>query len=94
MAEKFTHKPGGFSLFKNDQDGNDKRPNYTGDGTDLDGNPIRVSAWIKEGAKGKFMSCKFEYPKDAPKKSGANSATDDVPFINVGRNVSGHCYWG
>jgi len=62
----YEHKPGSFSLFKNDKEGNEKRPDYTGDGMSLDGTPIKVSAWLKDGAKGKFMSCKFE-EKTAPK---------------------------
>lgn len=56
----YEQKPGQFALFKNDKQGNDKRPDYRGDGLDLDGNKIRVSAWIKQGSKGKFMSCNFQ----------------------------------
>lgn len=47
-------------MFKNDKEGNDKRPDYKGDGMDLNGNLVRVSAWLRDGSKGKFMSCKFE----------------------------------
>ena len=36
----FEPKPGQFSLFKNDKGDNDARPDYTGDGADLDGNQI------------------------------------------------------
>lgn len=53
-------KPGQFSLFKNDKEGNEARPDYRGDGMDLAGNAIKVSAWLKKGQKGTFMSCKFE----------------------------------
>ena len=55
----FEHKPGTFSLFKNKSD-NEKAPQYTGHGKDLDGNDIEVAAWLKDGAKGKFMSCSFK----------------------------------
>lgn len=78
-------KPGSFSLFKNDKEGNDKRPDYRGDGLDLDGNPIKVSAWLKEGAKGKFLSCKIEAKEErqAPAKQAPKPSADfdaDVPF--------------
>lgn len=82
-------KPGSFSLFKNNKDGNEKRPDYTGDGMSLDGTPIKVSAWLKDGAKGKFMSCKFEEKTGAPKtqevkkKHGGGFGDDgEIPFDN------------
>ena len=75
MAE-FVHKPGQFSLFKNDkQGGNPGWPDYKGTGMDLDGNLIYVSAWIKESAKGKFMSCSFKLAGE--KKSKPATVQDD-----------------
>jgi hypothetical protein len=35
--------------------------------------------------------------KPAANKHGGGSFSDmesDIPFINVGRGISGHCYWG
>ena len=88
MSE-FVHKPGSFSLFRNDKGDNPKRPDYTGEGMDLDGNAIEVAAWIKEGNKGKFMSASFKR-KDARKETpkaevktdrGASGFDDlDTPF--------------
>jgi len=80
----YEQKPGQFVLFKNDKAGNDKRPDYRGDGLDLNGNPIEVAAWIKEGKKGKFMSCTIK-PKEAKgtekKPSGRfDDMESDVPF--------------
>ena len=76
-------QPGSFSLFKNDKGDNEKRPDYTGTGKDLDGQDIRVSAWLKEGAKGKFMSCRFEVAKkDEAKKPAAKK--DDFPDDDLG----------
>lgn len=81
-------KAGSFSLFKNDRKEKDTHPDYKGDGKDLDGNDVWVSAWIKEGSKGKFMSCSIQR-KDAsqsqPKPQPAQTATlnddiSDVPF--------------
>ena len=65
----YEHKPGSFTLFKNDKDGNEKRPDYTGEGMDLEGRLIRVSAWIKQGKNGKFMSCNIQ-KKSAEQDSG------------------------
>lgn len=62
----FEHKPGTFTLFKNDKQGNANRPDYKGEGADLDGAPIRVSAWLKDGKNGKFMSCKFDLKESRP----------------------------
>jgi hypothetical protein len=56
----YEQKPGDFTLFKNDKGDNPKRPDYTGNGLDLAGKRIKVSAWIKQGGKGKFMSCRFQ----------------------------------
>lgn len=77
----YEHKPGTFSLFKNDKGDNDKRPDYRGEGKDLAGGAIEVSAWLKEGGKGKFMSCTFK-PKGqqqaaAPKPAAREPAQDD-----------------
>lgn len=80
----YEHKPGSFALFKNDKQGNEKRPDYTGEGMSLDGTPIKVSAWLKDGAKGKFMSCKFEEKtqgqtaKKMPPHPDVDS--DSIPF--------------
>ena len=60
----YEQKPLTGALFKNDKDGNDKRPDYRGDCL-IDGTTYKIAAWIKESAKGaKFMSLRFE-PKDA-----------------------------
>ena len=83
-------KPGQFTLFKNDRKEKDSHPDYKGDGMDLDGNPVWVSAWIKAGNKGKFMSCSMQKkeaaaPKPAPKAppkggSGFDDLSDEPPF--------------
>jgi hypothetical protein len=77
-------------LFKNDKEGNEKRPDYKGR-AEIEGVQYWVSAWVLDGAKGKFMSMKYER-KDkqaAPVKSSDpapahKSAADlddsDTPF--------------
>ena len=78
-------------LFKNDKDGNEKRPDYKGS-AEIEGVQYWVSAWIREGAKGKFMSMKYEAkekqsaptpkPAAAPASAGYGAIDDglDIPF--------------
>jgi hypothetical protein len=56
------------TLFKNDKGDNPKRPDYRGDLL-VEGVLYELSAWIKEGNKGKFMSlsCKPKEAKPEPK---------------------------
>lgn len=72
-------------LFKNDKKGNEKAPDYTGDCL-IAGSKLRISAWIKEGAKGKFMSLAFSEPfvKEGEAKPVSKAdpvdSLDEVPF--------------
>lgn len=78
----YEHKPGDFALFKNDKGDNEKRPDYRGEGLDPNGKPVEIACWIKQGKKGKFMSCKMTPHRDAPKaKQGTVDEVDtSVPF--------------
>lgn len=82
----YEQKPGDFVLFKNDKEGNEKRPDYTGNGLDLRGQKIKISAWIKQGKNGKFMSCRIQEVtrgEPAQNKGGAgkfDDMKDDIPF--------------
>lgn len=62
-------------LFKNDQGGNPKRPQYRGS-LNVDGVEYNISAWIKEAKKdgSKFMSLSIE-PKQA--KQAKPQVTED-----------------
>jgi hypothetical protein len=46
-------------LFKNDRKEKDSHPDYTGSAT-VDGIEYYMSAWLKTGQKGKFMSFAFK----------------------------------
>ena len=51
------------NLFKNNRRENDRQPEYRGDGKDENGVEYWISAWVKEGAKGKYFSCSIQ-PKE------------------------------
>jgi len=91
----FEQKPGTGALFRNDKEGNESRPDYKGDLTLESGEKIRIAGWLKEGAKGKFLSLKVDKPRDdrdAVKSDGRGSSRlvagnrndypidDDIPF--------------
>lgn len=77
----YEQKPGQFTLFKNDRKEKDTHPDYKGQGLAPNGTAVWVSAWIKEGAKGKFMSCSMQ-AKDQQQASKPAKAVDpdDCPF--------------
>ena len=76
------------SLFKNDKEGNEARPDYTGT-CQIGGVEYRMAAWLKESASGKkYMSFKFD-PKGGSTakpsahqqaKSNGYQQDDDIPF--------------
>lgn len=73
------------SLFKNDKREKDTHPNMQGTCL-INGSEYYISAWTKEGAKGKWISLAFKR-KDGPAKAvptakpaPANEDFDDIPF--------------
>lgn len=80
-------------IFKNDKQ-NDKQPDYKGQ-VNVAGKQLDVACWLKDGAKGRYMSVKFSepYKKDEPVDENIGRETtkshytpstygedDDVPF--------------
>lgn len=70
------------TLFKNNRKEKDTHPDY--DGTCLiDGVEYYMNAWIKDGAKGKFMSFSFK-PKQAQQgKSAPRQMANDRALAKV-----------
>ena len=70
-----------FVLFKNDKGDNPKRPDYTGK-LNIDGVEKQIAAWIRDGAKGKFMSGTISEPYNpqGQQPAPAPDYEDDIPF--------------
>ena len=77
----FIMKEGSFSLFKNTRITTDKHPDYTGS-VMINGKERWLSAWVKEGPKGKFFSGSIGDIKQPVgfKPKGEDEMPDDVPF--------------
>lgn len=75
------------ALFKNLQREKDTHPHYRGDIT-INGQKYWLSAWIKEGRKGKYMSLAAkpaEEKQEQPRTQGnayaeARGLNDEIPF--------------
>lgn len=63
-------------LFKNDRKEKDTHPDYTGS-INADGVEYWLSAWMKEGAKGKFMS--FSLTPKEQTQTAAQAAQKAAP---------------
>lgn len=75
------------SLFKNEKRETDKHPNMQGSAL-INGVEYWVSAWTKEGAKGKWQSLAFkpkerdEKPAPEPRRGRRDEDDSDVPFVS------------
>lgn len=70
-------------LFRNDDKQGEKSPDYKGNMT-VGGTEFWLSAWIKEGKRGKFLSLSLKR-KDGPKAVAAQASSaapydDEIPF--------------
>ena len=82
---KFEQRDNSGTLWKNDHRESEKHPNAKGSAL-IDGVEYWVSAWTKEGQKGKFQSLSFERKDAAPAKqaprrpSRDDDNNSDIPF--------------
>jgi len=68
------------ALFKNDRKEHEKQPDYRGDAK-INGQEYWISAWVKEGKKGKFFSLAFT-PKGSRPQPAAPPQVDVVDDID------------
>lgn len=66
-------------LFKNERKEKENQPDYRGQ-ANLNGQQLKISAWIKQGKKGKFMSLSFGPLEDQQPKEEVEEFDDDIPF--------------
>ena len=83
----YEHKNGNGSLFKNEYKKSDAQPDYQGTIKLPDGTDQQISAWVKDGTKGKYFSLKLSAPyvKDESKVTAKGNnhyrqSLDDWPF--------------
>lgn len=75
------------ALFKNDKQGNEKRPDYRGP-LNVDGKELEMAAWIRKSEKGvTYMSVTVQPKKEQgggdPKGSSqADDFDDPIPFVS------------
>ncbi|HVI15335.1 MAG TPA: hypothetical protein VM822_21000 [Pseudolabrys sp.] len=69
-------------LFRNHDKETDKHPDYKGSLT-IGGNEFWLSAWLKDGKRGKFLSLSVR-PKDASAAAKPKSTFDDDINDNIG----------
>ncbi len=72
----YEQKDGQGSLFKNDKDGVENRPDLKGSIT-IAGKQYWLSAWTKEGDKGKWLSLSAQ-PKDDRREPARSTRRDDA----------------
>ncbi len=81
----FELKEGQGTLFANDKEGNDKRPDRRGE-LNIGGTVYRLSGWIKQGKNGPWLSLSAELPRRDPvqptemAKRMGETLPDDIPF--------------
>jgi hypothetical protein len=71
-------KEGDLSLFENDKEGNENRPDLTGYAL-VNGEKMRVSVWEKNSGKLRY-SGRIEEPYNGAGKSASRSTSTEVPF--------------
>ena len=71
-------RDGDVSMFENDKEGNDKRPDFTGYAI-VDGTKMNVSLWTKNSGRLRF-SGRIEEPMASNGSGKRTSKSAEVPF--------------
>lgn len=79
MSTKYTMKENSGSLFRNENKREDKHPDYTGS-IMIGDTEKRISAWLKEGKKGKFLSLQISDIQPRQSSTPSSSSSDGLPF--------------
>lgn len=77
----FEQKPGFGSLFVNDKNGNDARPDRVGT-INFEGIPLEVAGWVRDGKKGQWLSLQVKR-KEANANYGKASGKEKQPELPV-----------
>jgi len=82
MSKKYEQQPGTVSVFKNDKEGNEKRPDYTGNLKTPGGEELRISLWLTTSSSGTtYLSGKVDEPYNGSGSDGGKAqSASDVPF--------------
>jgi uncharacterized protein (DUF736 family) len=78
----FKQRPNSGTLFKNDKKSQPNHPDYRGD-CEVNGTKLSISAWIKDGQRGKFMSLSFSPPRERQAAAAAPEAEPPTPEADV-----------
>lgn len=82
MTQQYDNRNSG-ALFPNDRKTKQSHPDYKGSMTDANGQEFWISAWVKQGKRGEFLSLAFEKkedrPADGPRTLGSGSAPKSTP---------------
>jgi hypothetical protein len=79
----YEQRPDSGTLFKNDKKTQPNHPDYRGEGN-INGHKFEISAWIKEGKRGKFMSLAFKPPYRKPQASTEQQPDLDTSSVPTG----------
>lgn len=83
----YEQKPGELVIFKNDKKTTDNQPDYKGRGLDLQGQPVEIALWVKQGRDQKFFSARIEYPRQAQQPAQPQAAQQPQRYA---QNTPGH----
>ncbi|WP_041249575.1 hypothetical protein [Gluconacetobacter diazotrophicus] len=61
------------ALFLNSRRQSDKAPDYTGTLV-VNGQSLEISAWVRDGRSGEFLSLKVQEKRQTPPRSGARGS--------------------